>query len=67
MQRTKIPLNYEYDEIRHTDIDSNKLVDLTNYDFIFVVELHYPYTDMKYFKGLVQHMDVRHDCLRAKF
>jgi hypothetical protein len=57
MQRTKIPLNYVYDEIRHTDIDSNKLVDLTGYDYVFVVELHYPYTDMKYFNGLVQRMD----------
>ena len=57
MIRTKIPLNYQYDEIRHTNFPINELVDLTNYDYIYVLELHYPYTDIKYLNGLIERMD----------
>ena len=57
MKRSKIPLNYEYDEIHHSNFDSNKLVDLSGYDYVYIVEFHYPYTDMKYFRGLVERMD----------
>jgi len=57
MNRTKISLNYEYDEIRHTDIPYDKLYNFAGYDVIYVVELHYPYTDVKYYKQLLQQMD----------
>ena len=56
IKRTTIPSNYEYDEINHTDTPIFKPLDWKKYDVIHVIELHYPYTDIEYLKGLVKEM-----------
>lgn len=57
IKRSKIPKNYEYNEVSHSDVPIYEYVDVGGCDVLYVVEMHYPHTDMKFFASLRKKMD----------
>lgn len=53
LRLSRIPLNREYDWLNHTDIPLHKYLDLSEYDILYVVEPHFPFTDLVKFKDLL--------------
>jgi hypothetical protein len=53
LRLSRIPLNQEYDWLNHSDIPLHEYLDLSDYDILYAIEPHFPFTDLVKFKDLL--------------